>query len=572
MWPFSSSPFMRLNDLHDEYDYVVVGGGTAGCVLANRLSASPQYTVLLIERGPAVDSWISRVPLLSASLDGSPLANKIQSITDRVTGRPVDIYQGTGLGGASLINHMVYTRGPPGQFDRWERNGAEGWGSKALLPYFIKSESAQYEVNSRVHGTKGEWSNRHNTGFFYSNFQLCADASEALGLPQNPDLNDPDNSPIGWARFPVTRDAGGHRISTARAFLSPGVLAARRANLHVCPGTIVERLVMEKDGDDIIARFVIIGPTDAKVGNGITKQVRVRGEVVLCAGTFGSPQVLLLSGIGPTDHLKEVGIPVLKDLPVGENLQDHFGVFSQYFSPLYESLLRIRHQPLYFIMQFIEYLLYGTGVLLAPVVQMGIFACTALLDVRGVPSTEKHPDKHTVPDIEIMPLAYARGLAERDKSRGGFSYLTVLLTPESRGTVRLSSADPRATPKIDLNYLSAPGDRERLRQGLRLSMRIAEKLTESGNILQPAEAPRSDDDEALDAHIKDQACTTYHYSSSCAIGKVVGNDLIVKGTRNVRVADTSVFPEIPATHLQALAVAVAEKCADMVLGAKIRSS
>ena len=175
MWPFSPNPFKSLNDLREEYDYVIVGkdlscgtatkldsecfiligGGTAGCVLANRLSANPEHTVLLIERGPVVDSWMSRVPLLSASLDGSPFATKIQSVTDLVTGRPVDIFQGNGLGGGTLINSMFYTRGPAGQYDAWERNGAEGWGSKALLPYFTKSENAQYEANPRAHGTKG---------------------------------------------------------------------------------------------------------------------------------------------------------------------------------------------------------------------------------------------------------------------------------------------------------------------------------------------------------------------------------------------------------------------------------
>jgi len=246
-------------------------------------------------------------------------------------------------------------------------------------------------------------------------------------------------------------------------------------------------------------------------------------------------------------------------------------VFLQYFAPLHESLLRIRHQPLYFIVQFFQYLLFGTGALLAPVVQMAIFACTALLDVRGVPSNEKPPDMNMIPDIEIMPLAYARDSAAQDKTRGGFSYLTALLTPESRGTVRLASVDPRATPKIDLNYLSSPRDRERIRHGLRLTMRLVEKFNEKGDGLQPADAPTADDDEALDAHIKDQACTTYHYASSCGIGRVVGNDLIVKGTRNVRVADASVFPEVPAAHLQAPVVAVAEKCADMVLKTKIES-
>ena len=196
---------------------------------------------------------------------------------------------------------------------------------------------------------------------------------------------------------------------------------------------------------------------------------------------------------------------------------------------------------------------------------MALFACTALLDARGVPSAEKAPDTNMIPDIEIMPLAYARGLAEQDKSRGGFSFLTVLLTPQSRGSVRLSSADPRAIPKIAFNYLSVASDRERLRYGLRLTRRLVEKLNEKGGRLEPAEAPSADDDETLDTHIKDQGSSTYHYSSTCAIGRVVGNDLVVKGTSNVRVADASVFPEVLAAHLQAPVVAVAEKCANMVL-------
>ena len=135
--------------------FTLIGGGTAGCVLANRLSANPDRTVLLVERGPAVDSWISRVPLLSASLDGSPLTTKIQSVVDLVTGGPIDIFQGNGLGGATLINHMFYTRGPAGQYDSWEKNGAEGWGSKAILPHFTKSENVEYNADPRAHGTEG---------------------------------------------------------------------------------------------------------------------------------------------------------------------------------------------------------------------------------------------------------------------------------------------------------------------------------------------------------------------------------------------------------------------------------
>ena len=230
--------------------------------------------------------------------------------------------------------------------------------------------------------------------------------------------------------------------------------------------------------------------------------------------------------------------------------------------------MRASRQPLYFIVEFFRYLLFGTGVLLAPVVQMAIFASTALLDVHGIPLKEKQPDRDTVPDIEILPVAYAKGLAQEDRTRGGFTLLTVLLTPESRGTFRLRNTDPRASPCIDLNYLSVPHDRTRVRHALRLAMRIAERLLAQGYEMEPAETPSANaenDDHELDRHIADQGCTTYHYSSTCAIGLVVGNDLVVRGTRNLRVADASVFPTIPACHLQAPVVAVAEKCAEMML-------
>ncbi|KIN93573.1 hypothetical protein M404DRAFT_500893 [Pisolithus tinctorius Marx 270] len=275
------------------------------------------------------------------------------------------------------------------------------------------------------------------------------------------------------------------------------------------------------------------------------------------------------SGIGPAEHLGDMGIPVLQDTPVGENLQDHFGVFNNYLVPLHDSLLRVNRQPLYFIWEVLRYFLFGTGVLLAPVVQMAIFACTALLDKHGVPLEDKQPEINSVPDVEIMPLAYAQGLAQKDATRGGFSFLTVLLTPESKGSVRLRNIDPRAAPRIDFNYLSTLSDRMRMRHALRLVLRLARGLREQGYQLEPAEAPPLDaevvGDDTLDRQITEQGCTTYHYTSTCALGSVVGNDLVVKGTRNLRVADASVFPEVPACHLQAPVVAVAEKCANMIL-------
>lgn len=176
MWPFSIS-FPSLKDLDEEYDYVIVGSGTAGCVLANRISADPQNKVLLVERGPADDSWESRIPLFSANFaEDHKLARKLDSEEEPVIGRPVDIFQGNGLGGSTWINHMFYTRGPSVQYDRWERNGAEGWGFKSLIPYFIKAECAEYDANPGVHGSDGEWINRQNGPFFYSSFEHSARA------------------------------------------------------------------------------------------------------------------------------------------------------------------------------------------------------------------------------------------------------------------------------------------------------------------------------------------------------------------------------------------------------------
>ncbi|KIO06770.1 GMC oxidoreductase [Pisolithus tinctorius Marx 270] len=569
MWPFSIS-LPSLKDLDEEYDYVIVGGGTAGCVLANRISTDPQNKVLLVERGPADDSWASRIPLFSANFaEDHKLARKLDSEEEPVIGRPVDIFQGNGLGGSTRINHMFYTRGPSGQYDRWERNGAEGWGFKSLIPYFIKAECAEYDANPSVHGSDGEWINRQNGPFFYSSFEHSARACEALGLSRIPDLNDPQNVPIGWATIPVTRDSNQHRHSTFWAFLPPALIHARRINLHVCPNTIVERLIIEKEQGHLAVRSVALGPTGGQASSKATVHIRVRREVVVCAGALGSPQILMLSGIGPAEHLSDMGIPVLQDTPVGENLQDHFGVFNNYLVPLHDSLLRVNRQPLYFIWEVLRYFLFGTGVLLAPVVQMAIFACTALLDKHGVPLEDKQPEINSVPDVEIMPLAYAQGLAQKDATRGGFSFLTVLLTPESKGSVRLRNIDPRAAPRIDFNYLSTLSDRMRMRHALRLVLRLARGLREQGYQLEPAEAPPLDaevvGDDTLDRQITEQGCTTYHYTSTCALGSVVGNDLVVKGTRNLRVADASVFPEVPACHLQAPVVAVAEKCANMIL-------
>ncbi|KAH7918641.1 alcohol oxidase [Leucogyrophana mollusca] len=570
MWPFTTRyPEVNLEDVRAQYDYIVVGGGTAGCVLANRLSADPTTTVLLIERGPLADSWASTVPLLSSDFasDGSH-TSKTKSVFQHEIGRPIDLFTGRALGGSSRINQMLYLRGYPAQYDAWEKRGMEGWGWKDMKGYFLKSERATYKCDPQIHGSEGEWYNCTNDEFHFPGFYHSIQACQALGLPYIDDINNPSHPPVGCGRLSFTRDPDARRHSSYHAFLSKALALARKANLHICTNALVEKLLVDTlpAGD-----LKVQGLSVSEAGLGESRVVRVGHEVVLCAGPFGSPHVLMLSGLGPAEHLKEHDIEVLKDLPaVGSNLQDHFGVSVGYRVPMAHSLLALERRPWIFILELFRYLILGKGMLLAPVLQLAIFASTTLLGQRGEPSEKQRVDSDTIPDIEIMPMSYDSGDGPFDKSRGVFSFLNVLLLPKSVGTVRLASLDPRAAPLVDPQYLADASDSARLRASLRLTLRIAERMRAQGYGLEDWEVPEREDDAALNAFIKRRNRTTYHYSSTCRMGdgakdSVVNSELRVHGVRNLRVADSSIFPEVLATHLQAPVVAVGEKCADMIL-------
>ncbi|KAJ3780366.1 alcohol oxidase [Lentinula aff. detonsa] len=523
MWPFSCYPELSLRDISDEYDFIVVGGGTAGAALANRLSAQEANKVLLIERGPVADNWASRVPLLSADFasDGSR-TRKVLSAPQDILGRSLELYTGSALGGTSRINQMLYGRGLPAEYNAWRDAGNPGWGWEDIKPYFLKSERALYPSDPSVHNTEG-------------------------------------------------MDRNQHRSSTYSAFLPMNLVLLRASLLHIITRTDAIKLTLKPDTspDKLDVEGVIL-KSSLYPGQ---RFVKARKEVILCAGPFGSPQLLMLSGIGPALHLKEKDITLVKDLPaVGSNLQDHFGVSVAFEVPMSHSLLSLQKRPWRFFIELFKYLLFGTGMLLAPVLQMALFASSTLLDSGGLPKSPVENKPNVLPDIEIMPMAYD-STDNPEMNRGMFSFLNVLLHPKSKGTVRLSSRNPSDPLIIDPQYLSNPADYAPLRASLKLTLRLRDRMLKQGYPLKDFGVPDGKDDASLDKFICKRNRMTYHYSSTCRMGPdngkedggVVNEELFVHGFGNLRVADSSVFPWVLGTHLQAPAVAVAEKCADMVL-------
>ena len=348
MWPFSPSyPERSIGTLYEEYDYVVVGehlssplppidnppghanldpdllcaragGGTAGCAIANRLSASANTRVLLVERGPVADTWAARVPLFSSDFasDGSRTIKRTTVPQSELVGasgvqgdRAVEAYTGAVLGGTSRINQMLYTRGLPDEYNRWETEaGMKGWGWDEMKAYFLKSEKSEVAIEG-VHSQGGVWRNKLHTSFYFKGFSeyvpstlaiflpltcpRAIEAAKSIGLPYIPDLNSPSNPPFGCARLHFTIDENSHRHSSYHAFLPKDLALARQEHLHICTNTIVERLETKRTTEgELVVTGVVLGPREEAKSS--RKSVRARKEVILSAGPFGSPQVLMV--------------------------------------------------------------------------------------------------------------------------------------------------------------------------------------------------------------------------------------------------------------------------------------
>ncbi|MFT3720165.1 GMC family oxidoreductase [Pseudorhodoferax sp.] len=537
---------MSYRITEDGYDYVIVGAGSAGCVLANRLSADSNIRVCLIEAGPPDSHPYIQVPLGIATLLSHPTLNwNFSSVPQpNAANRTIAVPRGKTLGGSSSINGMVYTRGHPTDYDDWRNLGNEGWSFEEVLPYFTRSENNRDFRDSPYHGTSGPV----EVGFLdrYSPMvEMFFQAGESLGYQRNPDFCGPTHEGFGRRQASIAR---GRRVSASTAYLRP---VRSRRNLTVLTGMLVRRVVVE-DGRAV---GVEAGPQD---GEG--RVIQARKEVILSAGAVGSPHLLMLSGIGDADELRTHGIAVQQHLPgVGKNLQDHLCATIQYSSPTTIPYgLSWRSFP-WLAWNFLSYPITRKGLLANNVLHASAF-------IRSLPDLPR-------PDVQIILVPTVHDKKSGKMGIGhGFGLMTSLMRPKSRGRIYLASADPKQAPVIDFNFLSAQEDIDTLARGARISRRIAESPSFDkvrGNELEPN--PKTWSDGELADYIRQYSHTGYHPVGTCAMGQdenaVVDAQLRVRGINGLRVVDASIMPTLIGGNTGGPVMMIGEKAADMLISA-----
>ena len=519
-------------------DYVIVGAGSAGCVLANRLSEDPSTRVLLLEAGGKGRHLNISIPAafpkqFHTKLDWD-LATEREPHCDE---RSLYLPRGKGLGGSSSMNAMLYVRGRPLDYDLWQAQGADGWAWDDVRPYFLKAE--HNERGASEHHAVGGPLNVADTRSPRPLTPLFLAASQAAGIPRVADYNGPEQDGASWAQ--VTQK-NGRRWSAADAYLRP---AMKRANLEVVTGAQVLRVELEGK------RAIGVRYRDKR---GAEQLARAGREVVLSSGSYGSPQLLMLSGIGPADHLQEVGVPVEHELDgVGQNLQDHPYVVCIYESTAGGSLLDAEH-PRYLA----EYLLRRSGPLTSSVAEAFAFVRSR----PGLPAADLQ--------FHFAPAFFSRHGAETH-DKHAYTTGPVLVSPKSRGWVRLASADPGAKPRILTNSLSEAEDLAAMVAGVELARRIAgcEPLkSATGREIYPG--PQIVSRSEIEADVRGRVELLYHPVGTCRIGvddrAVVDPGLRVRGIDALRVADASVMPVIPGGNTHAPTIMVAERAADLIRG------
>lgn len=559
-----------------DYDFIIVGGGTAGCVLANRLSADPSTRVLVLEAGTASYTHpLIQIPAGVLRTFKNPKFdwdyNSRQE--QHIGGRSVYLCRGKLLGGSSCTNVLLYNRGDQEDYDNWVKDyAAEGWGAAQVLPYFKRAESDDRGMSPQFHGQTGPIAVsdvRYQNPLSKTFLEACAETQVGR---HNADFNDWSVPQAGYGRFSVN-ERNGRRSSSSKEYLEP-VLA--RGNLDVVKGALVKKVVFD---DQKRAQGVELELEQRGLFGSSTKQISVSlnsgGEVVLSGGAINSPQLLMLSGLGPQAHLQEHGIDVVKDLAgVGKNLQDHPAAVVSYevkdehagISPT--SQLRVGNTKLSNPLPVLRWLLRKSGLLTSTGCDHGGFFKTSAsrgqtdLQIRFLAARALSPDG----------MGSFTDFRDASSHKDGFSFQAIAARARSRGEVKLASADPREKAQITTNYLADKLDLETLREGLKLGRKIGSSAAfENYRQQEVYPGPEVQTDEQLDEYIRKTVHTSNALVGTCRIGAasdveaVVDSNLKVHGVTGLRVCDASVIPRIPGGQTGAAAFMVAERAADLIL-------
>jgi 4-pyridoxate dehydrogenase len=528
------------------FDYIIVGAGSAGCVLANRLSEDGSAQILLLEAGGRDRHPYIHIPLGLGKLPDQPELDwgYHTELGPHMFGRRIEAMRGKVLGGCSSVNVMAYVRGNRGDYDRWAASGAAGWSYADILPYLKRCESWE-DGETPLRGGSGplqtQWARTEDPLY-----EAWIAAGQKIGIPYTDDYNGARQEGIGRSQYTI---GNGSRSSSAVAFLRP---ALKRSNLVVEVNGLVTRLLMRGTKATGIEY----------VKDGILVRAEAARAVILAAGVYNSPQILMLSGIGPAAHLKENGIAPLVDLPVGENLQDHMASLQLWTRPRnvssFRSLMRFDRMSSAMVQAY----LFGTG--------------PATIVPGGLHGFVKTRSDLAVPDIQFYfrgapPHAHLWFPGIKQPYEDGFGMRPGLLHPKSRGRVMLRSADPSDPVRIFGNYFSEPDDIVTIRNGFKLIRELAaqQPMDEFRGIeSKPGRDVKTDAE--IETWIRQTAITAHHPAGTCAMGiddkAVVDPELRVRGIENLRVVDASIMPDLLSGNINAGCLMIGEKASDMIRG------